>query len=406
MRFLPYPYQTDFLLDRSPARIVLKARQTGMSQAVAIEALHRAAYQPGRTILLVSKDLDAAVNLLRYVKACLPLSEPAVFAVKENETELILNNRSRLKSVSASPKTGRSFAASHVYLDEFAFEQYALQIYQSVSPTISRGGTITVLSTPYGERNPFYQLWSGQIGDASAWSRHVIPWYHCPEWAGDPAQRERSPWYQRERPKYTGAQWASEYDCDFEKSGVTPFQTADIEAATDGWAGLKPSQPGRRYVTGWDIGRRQDATVGVTLDVTTDVHQVVAFDRFERMPFPQIQVMIEHRSRDYPGRTFVESNGIGDPVIENLTVAVSPFVTTAKTKVQALTSLIRAHERHTIKYGVDRLRQELLSYQWDDDAIVQDCVMALAITEHESRNVRTFTTAVSGPRMVAGAIAR
>lgn len=384
MRFVPYPYQEDFLLDRSPARIVLKSRQVGMSQAVALEALHRAAYQESRTILMVSKDLDAATNMLRYVKATLPVAEPLVVATKENETELVLSNHSRIKSVSASPRTGRSFAASHVYLDEFAFQQHALEIYQSVSPTISRGGTITVLSTPYGERNPFSMLWSGQIGEAGAWSRHVIPWWRCPEFCPPEWQhdREHAPWYLAERPKYTAQQWASEYDCDFEKSGAAPFRTEDIEAAAAGWSGLCEPEPIRRYVTAWDIGRRQDATVGITLDITRPVHHVVAFDRFERMPFPRIQAEIEKRAARYAGATWVESNGIGDPVIENLDVRVRPFVTTAKSKVQALTALIKAHEDHTLKYAVPRLRQEMLAYQWDDDDIVQDCVMAAAIAEY------------------------
>ncbi len=39
--FVPYSYQEALLLDRSPRRLILKARQTGISNAVAIEALHK-----------------------------------------------------------------------------------------------------------------------------------------------------------------------------------------------------------------------------------------------------------------------------------------------------------------------------------------------------------------------------
>ena len=377
-----------------------------MSQAVALEALHRAAYQAGSTVLIVSRSLEAATNLLRYCKLTLPLTEPAVRVRKDNETEVVLSNASRIKSVAAGRSTGRSFAATHVYLDEFAFMPWALEIYQSVLPTVSRGGSVTVLSSPYGMQNPFYLLWSGQLGGNETWSRHTIPWYACPEfcppaWADDPVLREQAPWFQQMRPKYTAQQWASEYDADWVLSGDAPFRADDVDACAVGWSGLQSKPlPGHQYVTAWDIGRRHDATVGITLDVTTATHQVVAFERILQAPYPRIQAVIALRHRLFGGTTVVESNGIGDPVIENLDVQVQPFVTTAKSKVNAITELVRAHEQGTFKHGIERLVIETKTYQWDDKDIVQDCVMAAAIAEHSARTLRgtAFSYAVDSTR--------
>jgi hypothetical protein len=43
------------------------------------------------------------------------------------------NGSARIKSIPANRSTGRGFAANRVYLDEFAYAEYADDIYQSVS---------------------------------------------------------------------------------------------------------------------------------------------------------------------------------------------------------------------------------------------------------------------------------
>jgi hypothetical protein len=77
--------------------------------------------------------------------------------------------------------------------------------------------------------------------------------------------------------------------------------------------------------------------------------------------------------------TVIESNGVGDPVIENLRVEVFPFTTTRKTKTDAITAMALAYERRRLKHDIERLRIESELYQWQDANIVQDTVMATAI---------------------------
>src|SRR6476646_19931 len=53
--FAPYAYQAAFLNSYAePRRIVLKSRQVGFSQAVALEALYVAIHEAEATILLIS----------------------------------------------------------------------------------------------------------------------------------------------------------------------------------------------------------------------------------------------------------------------------------------------------------------------------------------------------------------
>ena len=367
VRFVPYPYQARLLADRSRMRIVLKSRQTGISQALAVETAHAAIHQANSTHLWLSKDQESAAQVLGYVKTV--LYGLGMKLVKDQETSVKLANGSRVVSLPASPSSGRSFAATSVYLDEFAFAHYHQQLYTAVGPTTSHGGRLTVVSTPNGRANTFFLLWSGQTGGGG--SRHTIHWRDCPVY--DEA------WYAVERPKYTAAQWAQEFECDFVTSGMARFNPVDLERAHDGAAGLQEPADGAYYVTAWDIGRRRDATVGITFSIA-EPFQVVAFDRFDGISYPRIQQAIEARATRYPGITYVESNGVGDPVIENLTVPVAPWVTTARSKLQALDALTLLLENGAVKWPqIAQLDAEMMVYQDDDKDLVQDCVMALAI---------------------------
>src|SRR3972149_5511300 len=98
-----------------------------------------------------------------------------------------------------------------------------------------------------------------------------------------------------------------------------------------------------------------------------------------RAPYAQTQAAIDDVSASYGGTVAVESNSIGDPIIEGLTASVRPFNTSAKSKADALTRLVRAVEQGDLKCGVDQVLSELRGYQWEDQNIVQDSVMALAI---------------------------
>ena len=112
--FDPYPYQATFLEDRSPRRIILKARQVGFSQAFALDTAWRSTQHPDRTILLVSRNQDLAVNLLYYVKSAIGHMTTGIPAIrKDNTEELSFANGSRIMSLPANRSTAstrRGFA--------------------------------------------------------------------------------------------------------------------------------------------------------------------------------------------------------------------------------------------------------------------------------------------------------
>lgn len=379
--FAPYPYQRDFLASyTAPRRIVVKARQIGFSQVFALEALYAAIHEPESTVLLVSRSEDLAANLLRYCYQTLANLRDAPALKKQNESEMGLMNGSRIKSLPANRSTGRGFTATRVYLDEFAYTSYAEDIYQSVSPTVSQGGSLTIGSTPNGAGNLFHDLYQGGAGFA----RQIVPWHQCPAYytpterqAGIPP--EQSAWYRLNAPNYAAAVFAAEYACDFAGSGLTLFTIEDIDRAAYDAPSMRPAIPGHLHITTVDVGRRRDATVINTFDVSAVPYVRVAFDRLERVPYPLIQQAIAARGSAYPGQVIVESNGVGDPLIENTACAITPFLTTAKSKVQALQALQLLFEQYDMQAQWDaRERAALIGCRWDEDH-TPDEIMSLAI---------------------------
>lgn len=375
IQFEPYDYQVECWLDRSPARLWLKPRQVGMSLAWALEALYYSIFYRNQRTLMLSKSQDDAQQLIAYARFALNYipddgpqgGRPAL--TRDNSSELEFENGSRIRSLPATKSAGRGFTANRVYCDEFAFAEYARDIYAAVRPTLSRGGHLTIGSTHDDDTTLFYELWEGQHG--GEWSRHRIRWEECPEY--DEA------WYARERPNYTAQDWAREYGGEATTAGANLFDRLDIDACAVGWEGYQPWRPGRRYLSYWDVGSRQDATVGITLDISAPVHQVVAFERHLGWSYPAIQDAIEKRHRAYTGGvTAVESNGPGDPVIANLDIVAEELYMTERTKHQAITALQLAIEHGRLKFDIPELAGELRRYKRADKKLVQDCVMAAA----------------------------
>lgn len=378
--FEPYPYQVELFDDSASRRQVLKARQVGLSNAIAIEAAYKCLHTDNRTVLFVSRNQRLASELLYYCLHTLNGMRNPPKLVRCSMSEIEFENGSRIVSLPANPNTGRGIAASDVYLDEQAFHDYDEFIFTSVMGTVSTGGSITVISTPNGRNNKFFRLWSG-IDGGPEWSRHRVHWSDCP--------RYDEAWARAKRAEMTRQGFAQEYDCDFVASGEAVFSPEDLARCKEGYA---PPVRGP-YVTAWDIGRRQDYTVGITLGVHGDTWSVAAFERF-LAPYPIIQGRIEERFRKFPGIHAVESNGIGDAVIENLNLPVAPrgellegcinpFTTTPRSKVQAIQALQLLVQNGVFKHDHEDLDREMQLYQWEDEGLQQDCVMAAAIAAYQ-----------------------
>ena len=389
-----------------------------MSQAVGIEHAHSAVWLEGYTGLIVSRNQKAAIEVIRYAKTAVKTSQFMPKNLKilvDNKTSLELSNGSRIEAVSASLSAGRSMAASKVTIDEFAVMQHAPDIYQAISPTLSAGGALDVLFSPKGRANMAYMLWNGELG--GAYSRHKIHWTRNPafytlEEQATGIKPEDCRWYRAERPKYTAEAWAEEYECDFRQSGQAVFLEDNVETMFSHDISMEDYYPTEDYVTFWDIGRHRDATVGITLRIMRDPmtgrikKRVVKYERGEGWPYPVIASKIDERFMEYPGKHYVESNSIGDPVLSMTDSPAEGAYTSQKSKVNMITALQLDLERGDLESPlVPQLRAELLAYQWDDDGLVQDSVIALSgacLKSNESN--ADFTPASGGEREMSASV--
>jgi len=147
--------------------IILKARQLGISWLCCAYALWLCVFQSGRRVLLFSQGQNEADELLRRVKVMyerLPEWMLARVGVdKLNTSEIAFSNGSLIESMPATQKSGRSLTASLVIADEFAFMQWASELYTGMKSTIDGGGQLIILSTANGARGLFHQLWKKAI---------------------------------------------------------------------------------------------------------------------------------------------------------------------------------------------------------------------------------------------------
>lgn len=321
--------------------------------------------------------------LWRWVESTAAPLKAAGVQVSRSERVVSFPSGGFLGIYSADNPTGILGESFHVaVMDEAARIEETVWT-ETIMPTLADfDGRAFLISTPRG-RNWFWQEWQrGRRPNALTKS------WRAPTTANPSPRIQRAAVLAQER--VPASVYQQEWLAEFVEDGLTLFTIENIAQAEQGAAQQSaaipiPAQPNGWYLTSVDIGRRRDATVINTFDTRAAPYQRVAFDRLERVPYPLIQQAIEARVRAYPGVAYIESNGPGDPVIENLAVRVEPFTTTARTKVQALQALQLLLERGDLKAAWDaRERAALTSAAWDD-AHTADEIMSLAIGAYHLR---------------------
>ncbi len=79
----------------------------------------------------------------------------------DNRNSIEFKNGSRVKAITTSADAGRSEAVSLLVVDEAAHIESFDEIWTGISPTISTGGSVILMSSPKGTGNKFYELFEG-----------------------------------------------------------------------------------------------------------------------------------------------------------------------------------------------------------------------------------------------------
>jgi len=153
------------------------------------------------------------------------------------------------------------------------------------------------------------------------------------------------------------------------------------------------AQAGHAYVIGVDWGKYDDFTVLAVVDC--NINELVALDRFNQVDYAiQVGRLRALYERFRPWIILAEQNAAGEPIIEQLQrqgLPVWPFLTTHKSKTEAIDTLALAFEQQALKilpepvliaeleaYEAQRLPSGALRYG-APAGLHDDCVMALAL---------------------------
>jgi phage FluMu gp28-like protein len=248
------------------------SRQSGKSFAAALRAVLKCLERRTQYVVLSKGERQSRVFMEKVHDFCAALKElkalPEFEEIPEPETKALEvvfpHNRSRILGLPANPDTARGYSAN-VILDEFAFHGDAQKIYAAIYPSITRGFSIEVISTPNGQQGKFFDL-AKQAGlvtgfnrePANRWSPHRVDLYQAVK-EGLPADLDllRAGCDDEET-------WQQEYECAF-LSDAQNYVSMELilscvsEQASD--ATPFEELRGKELYLGGDIGRRRDLTI-------------------------------------------------------------------------------------------------------------------------------------------------
>jgi hypothetical protein len=231
----PEEWQAEFLASTSKRILLNCSRQSGKSTMSAIIALHHALYKPGSLVLCLAPALRQSQELSSKIFGFYRDLGRPVSPRAETKLSLELDNGSRIVTLPGTEKTIRAFSGvSLLLLDEASRIDDGL--YYAVRPMLAvSGGSLIMLSTPYGKRGVFYEEWTSGRG----WERYEVPATKLPEWWFQPSTTEYL-----EGERFTLPAWVyrQEYECSFEDTEEQYYATALIERAIS--PDVKPRFPG------------------------------------------------------------------------------------------------------------------------------------------------------------------
>ena len=207
--------------------IILKARQLGFSWLILSIAAWLNVLNTGRTIVALSRSENEAMELVRRLSVILDYMPELVMEEKSapqgysgaTYTKTSMSIKIHFKNgpdsvfnaFPSSPNAARSFTADMILFDEWAFQQFAEEIWISGYPTINRpfGGTVIGIST-IDRGSLFEKLYTDPD---NGFNKIFIPWY------ADPRRDEK--WY-NETKKALGDAITQEYPATVEEALTVP----------------------------------------------------------------------------------------------------------------------------------------------------------------------------------------
>lgn len=407
--------------------VVLSARQTGKSVTAGAFLLWHAIFHFDQTILIASNKNSNAMEMIHRIRIAyenLPMwLKPGVMDDGWNKHSVGFDNGTRIISEATSENSGRGYAISLLYLDEFAFVAPSIQdeFWTSISPTLSTGGSCIMTSTPNGDMDIFAQIWRGAQVKSNGFF-HVRVFWDEPPGRDDKFKED-------EIGRIGERKWMQEYECQFLSSEALLINSLVLANMTPRIEAMKPANVIKDVVFWYDIVEGGTYLIGV--DPATgsgeDYSVITVYE------FPTLKQVAEYRSNtmstnDMYGvlknilaylekkRTTVyfsiENNGVGEGIISLYEADESPpenaefvseegknrrgMTTTSRTKMKACVNLKEMLEKDNLEISSPILLAELKAYVRTRGAYAaqagstDDCVSATLIIVRLIEEIATY----------------
>jgi len=401
--FSLYGYQSQTIKDFEDFRfnIVLKARQLGLSTAVAGYIAWTLLFRRQKSVLVVATKLDVAANLVKKVKKMIK-NVPDWMRIADisidNRNSFELNNGSWIKASSTSESAGRSEALSLLVIDEAAFVEGMEDLWKSIFPTLSTGGRCIAISTPNGVGNWFHETYTNAESAMNDFHAIKLNWDAHPD-------RDRD-WFEAATRNMNRRDIAQEYECSFNASGEGVINSQDLQEIREGviepkyrtgfdrnywiWEEAKPEFS---YLMVADVARGDGKDYSAFHIIKLQTMEQVA--EYQGKVAPDIYAdMLLQTGKEYNNALLVvENNNIGYNVLdklierkypnlyfsiksthefveqlqaESMTNSVPGFTTTLKTRPLIVSKLEEFIRNKVIKIYSNRLAEELSTFIWNN----------------------------------------
>ncbi|MCC6962634.1 MAG: hypothetical protein IT585_05230 [candidate division Zixibacteria bacterium] len=394
----PHPGQRQWLMQSvKDQNLLVTGNRWGKSLIQAAKLLHRAVYRirsrryddcPRYRILNLSITQDQANivfnNCLQLIRGKSLVELLVDSVVQTPYPRIVFGNGAEITARTSQNRAEHILGHDYdlISFDEVAFEPHVDYIVNEVLTMrlADRSGRLDLVSTPCG-RNWFYRKYREL--KARPESAYV-------QWGAAAENPNISQdFLEEKRSRLSPARVAQNLAGLFVDSDREILKEEQIQLAVAQSTGLASRMPEHRYVSGWDLARKETFTVGITLDITTLPYQLVKLERFQNRDWPFVYAAIRARKREYGGDTVIDATGVGDVVLAEVEdIHPIGFIFTTHTKAELLTNLqsqfaagnVGLPPIETDVGGNDywSLADELRDLNWDKNNHC-DAAMALAL---------------------------
>lgn len=218
--FICDPWQETVLQSTSNRLCICASRQSGKTVCTSLKALHSALINADKSIIILSpSERQSKIMFVALMKHYEQANRPLFKA--ETTLSLDLTNGSSIIALPASENTIRGHHCDLLLVDEMA--RVPDELYYSAMPFVAvTHGAIIAMSTPFGERGAFYEIFAGS---APEWERIKITADSCP--------RISSAFLAEQREAMGDYWYLSEYMCEFLAPETGLFSPDSIRAIFD-----------------------------------------------------------------------------------------------------------------------------------------------------------------------------